>query len=211
MTGIAVTAVGIDTVRHFGHDRETLLAGLPVLFGIHQLTEIPVWMGTDGSISAGLANGFAIAYLVIAFGIVPWIVPLAVHRLEPEPVRRRIMAWLAALGGVVAAVLTVPTLLHPVTAVDGGNHISYETELVWGGPVTALYVVATCGALLASSDRAVRWYGLVNLVVVALLAELLTSGVISLWCVWAAVTSVAVAVHLHRLHLPAQLESRRMP
>jgi hypothetical protein len=39
-----------------------------------------------------------------------------------------------------------------------------------------------------------------NLVVVTTRAALLTSGVISLWCVWAAVISIAIAVYLRRLH-----------
>jgi hypothetical protein len=63
-----------------------------------------------------------------------------------------------------------------------------------------LYVVATCGSLILSSDRVVAIYGWMNLVVVATLAVLLTSGIISLWCVWAAVTSIAIAIHLRRLH-----------
>jgi len=36
--------------------------------------------------------------------------------------------------------------------------------------------------------------------VVTTRAALLTSGIISLWCVWAAVTSIAIAIHLRRLH-----------
>jgi hypothetical protein len=80
------------------------------------------------------------------------------------------------------------------------GHLSYSVPLVAGGALTVLYVVATCGSLLASSDHVVRWYGALNLAVVAALAGLLTSGVVSLWCVWAAVTSVMIAVHLRRLH-----------
>jgi hypothetical protein len=49
----------------------------------------------------------------------------------------------------------------------------------------------------------VATYGWMNLVVVTTLAALLTSGVISLWCMWAAVTSFAIAIHLRRLHGPA--------
>jgi hypothetical protein len=39
-----------------------------------------------------------------------------------------------------------------------------------------------------------------NLAAVSVLAVLLRSGVISPWCVWAAVTSIATAIHLHRQH-----------
>ena len=51
VTGILVTGVGIDTMRHIGHDREAALAALPVLFGVHQLIEVGVWWGTEGRVS----------------------------------------------------------------------------------------------------------------------------------------------------------------
>ena len=60
----------------------------------------------------------------------------------------------------------------------------------------ALYVVAVCGSLLMSRHRQVRWFGALNLVAAALLAWLSKSSFISLWCVWAAITSVAIVVHL---------------
>lgn len=107
------------------------------------------------------------------------------------------------LGVAVAVALTVPILVAPVSVADGGHHLAYSASLVMGGYVAVLYVLASCGALILSSDRIVTAYGWVNLVTVAVLAVLLTSGVISLWCVWAATTSIAIALHLrgrHRLH-----------
>jgi hypothetical protein len=200
VTGLVVTAVGVDTLRHIGHDRESAMAALPVVLGLHQLVEVPVWWGTQGKVSADIAQAAAWIYLVIAFGIIPWAVPEAVRRLETEPRRRSLMGALVALGVVIAIALTIPLLIHPIEVVDGGNHLSYRVPLVAGSLLTVFYVIATCGSLLLSSDRVVTVYGAVNLVVVATLAVLLTSGVISLWCVWAAVTSIAIAVHLRRLH-----------
>ncbi|MDO8107559.1 hypothetical protein Q6348_10170 [Isoptericola sp. b441] len=198
VAGIVIAGVGVDTLRHVRHHREAALAGLPVLFGVHQLMEVPVWLGLDGY--AGVAHGFAVAYLLVAFGVVPWVVPLAIARLEPEPGRARFMAATVVLGAAVAVALLVPTLTRGVSTADGGAFVDYRTHLVLAGPLTVAYVVATCGALLASSDRVVVWYGVANLVAVVALAVLLTSGVVSLWCVWAAVTSIAIAVHLRRLH-----------
>jgi hypothetical protein len=31
VTGVVVTAVGIDAIRHVGHNRETAMAALPVI------------------------------------------------------------------------------------------------------------------------------------------------------------------------------------
>lgn len=110
------------------------------------------------------------------------------------------MTPLIVLGGIVAVALTIPVVVGPVSAVAAGHHIAYSTPVVLGGILTAFYVVTTCGTLLLSSDKAVVIYGAVNLIAVAVLAVLLTTGVISLWCVWAAITSVAIAIHLRRVH-----------
>ena len=199
VAGAVVTGIGLDTLRHVRHRRESALALLPILFGIHQLIEVAVWWGVEGRVSPQVMNRAAWLYLIIAFGVIPWLVPHAVRQAELDPQRRVVMAPLVALGGMVALALSVPVFIGPVAVTDGGLHLSYSVDLVFGGFLTVSYVVATCGALLLSSDRAVAWYGAVNLVAVIVLASLLTSAVISLWCVWAAVTSVAIAIHLRRL------------
>ena len=49
-----------------------------------------------------------------------------------------------------------------------------------------------------SSDRLIVLFGVSNLVAVMVLAWLTVGGLTSLWCVWAAVTSVAIDVYLRR-------------
>lgn len=39
-------------------------------------------------------------------------------------------------------------------------------------------------------------FGVLNLTAVTVLAGLLATGVISLWCAWAAVASVVIVIHL---------------
>ena len=81
-----------------------------------------------------------------------------------------------------------------------GRHIAYQVDaLGHGGRLTALYVVATCGALLASSYRDLEILGALNLVAVPVLAWLTLSGFVSLWCFWAAMVSVVIALHLARV------------
>ncbi|MCP4307601.1 MAG: hypothetical protein GY926_12835 [bacterium] len=206
--GAAIAAIGVDTLRHVEHRSERPLAALPVIFGAHQIIEAFVWWGVDDRVAASVADWAAWIYLAIAFGLLPWFVPWAVRRLEPDPDRRRYATALIVLGVAVSIYLMIPVIEGPVTVVDGGFYLSYSVALSFGGLATAFYVVSTCGSLLLSSDRYLFQYGLVNLVAVMTLSILLMAGVISLWCVWAAVTSVAIAVHLrrtdaHRHHFPA--------
>jgi len=87
-----------------------------------------------------------------------------------------------------------------VNAEIHGRCISYEVDALGNGREwTVLYVIAVCGALLASSHRALSGLGVVNLVVTPLLMWLTISGFVSLWCFWAAIASVVIAFHLRRV------------
>ena len=105
----------------------------------------------------------------------------------------------------MAVVLTYAVVRGPVRASIQGHHIAYDVDLWYGGLIVALYVVAVCGSLLMSKRSHVRWFGVANLLAACLLAWLSQSAFISLWCVWAAVTSVAVAVHLRYAGRPPRL------
>jgi hypothetical protein len=195
LSGVAVGAVGIDALRHVRYRREALIAAVPTLFGLHQITEGLVWLSLEGEASSNWAQPAARLYLLIALGVVPLLVPMAVIALEPRAARYR-LAVFAVVGAVVAAVSIQALLSSPLTVRAGENHVAYDVGLSHGGIVVAFYVLATCGPALWSSRVHVRLFGIANLVAVGLLARLSLSGLISLWCGWAAVTSIAIAVHL---------------
>jgi len=197
VAGVVVTAVGVDAIRRARTPEELPLASLPLLLGIHTLIEVFVWRGLEGSASAGVGDAAIWAYLAIAF-ILPVWVPLAVRGVEPSRRRRTIMTRLGVVGGLASAVLVFSLVRGPVDAVVDGLHISYLIAIPGGGIAGTLYVIAACGALLVSSDRLIRYFGISNLAAVTVLAWLTVDGLTSLWCVWAAVTSVAIDLYLRR-------------
>jgi hypothetical protein len=106
----------------------------------------------------------------------------------------------AGIGLVVAVALAIAIFRDPINAHIRGHCISYEVDALGNGREwTVLYVIAACGALLASSHRALAALGGVNLVVTPLLMWLTISGFVSLWCFWAAIASVVIAFHLRRV------------
>ena len=194
VVGVVITGIGVDAMQNVRRPAERLLAALPLVLGAHQLVEAFVWSGLESGDEA-VWRPAAWIYLAIAFGVVPVLVPIAVGALEPVTSRRRTLLF-STLGAVVAAILMVAVVRGPMTALIDGHHIAYTVDLWHGGVIVALYVVATCGSLLASERPHVRWFGAVNLVAVVGLAWLDQMAFISLWCAWAAVTSAAIAVHL---------------
>ncbi len=204
VAGIAISAIGIDALRHVHRRAEWPLAALPVVLGVHQLIEAALWLGLEGRLDEWVVEPARLVYLAIAFGLLPVLVPIAVGAVEPVPDLRRTTIF-ATIGAGVAIALMYAVVRGPITARIDGRHIAYHVELWRGGILVLLYVVATCGSLLLSTHRHVRWFGAVNIVVVALLAWLDQNAFISLWCAWAAVTSVAIAVHLRAGSEPASL------
>jgi hypothetical protein len=144
-----------------------------------------------------MAGALAIgAYLVIAMGVVPALVPYAVMRTERDPTRGRVMIPFAVLGAVVSVILLFSLAIGPYEATIGGRYIAYETTLPAGDAVGIAYVVAVCSPLLLSTHRRLVVFGVINIPIVLGLATLLSAGFVSLWCVWAAVSSIVVTRHI---------------
>ncbi len=199
--GVLVGVVAVDALRHAHRPTQLPLALLPLVLALHQLVEAVVWWGLGGDVAPAVTRAAEWLYLVIAFGVVPLLVPVAVGVLEPRT-HRPLPAVLVAVGALVAVTLTYAVVRGPVSASVQGHHIRYDVDLWHGGAFALLYVLATCGSMLISRYPQVRAYGMVNLGAVLVLAWLSRSGFVSLWCVWAAVTSVAIALHLR--HAPQE-------
>jgi len=79
-----------------------------------------------------------------------------------------------------------------------GHHIAYSVDTPALTFMVALYVLAACGPGLAARSRKLVTFGALNLGVVALLVVLAQTALISLWCVWAAITSTLLNIHIRR-------------
>jgi Family of unknown function (DUF6629) len=193
--GIFVTAVGVDALRRTRAPSQRPLAALPLALGLHQLIETFVWWGLAGSVPRTVGDVAIWVYLAVAFLLPSWV-PLAVRGVETVPSRRHLMTLFVGGGVAITTVLSVAVIRGPVTARVVGMHISYLLDIPGGVTIGVLYVATTCGALLLSSDRWIRAYGGINLVAVVVLVWITVGGLTSLWCVWAAITSVAIDLYL---------------
>lgn len=88
-------------------------ACLPLLLGSHQLIETFVWWGQRGRVAEAAGQVAMWAYLLIAFCVLPVLVPAGVMGIEPSADRRRWMAAMVGLGAVVSAVLLIQMIRGP--------------------------------------------------------------------------------------------------
>ena len=195
--GLVVTAVGIDACLHLrGRGEYRLLAAFPIMLGLHQVDEALVWWRLQGHVPGAVGQVAMWIYLLFAFVALPVLVPAMVMLIEPSVARRWRMTPFLALGAVVSTTLLVTMVRGHPSARLGSLHVAYSIGLKYGIIVIGLYIVATCGPLLASGIRSVVWFGVANLVAVVVLARLCADGFASLWCFYAAITSGAIALHL---------------
>jgi hypothetical protein len=106
------------------------------------------------------------------------------------------MICLLTVGAVVSAFLLTSVFHGSVSARIDGHHIAYTANVANGSLLAMLYILATCGTLLLSSDRRIVLFGASNVVAVMFLAWLTVGGLTSLWCTWAAITSISIVLYL---------------
>lgn len=208
VAGVVVTAVGADALRQARQPAERALATLPVLLGAHLLVEAEVWRGLTGQVDWSTGRRAMWLYLAFALCVLPVLVPLTVRAMEPDDRRRRAMGWMAAAGAVLTAVYLDGLLRGPVGVHIRGHHLVYGLGLAHGVALAAVYAVVACGPPLLSSHRPIAEFGLANAVAVALLTWIQASALTSLWCAWAAVTSLAIASYLRHDQRPRRVRVR---
>jgi hypothetical protein len=191
--GVIVGSVGVTVLRHVRRPTELPLASLPLLFGAHQLTEAFVWWGLMGKIATSTGHVALWLYMTFAFVLLPTLAPVAVLLVEPNARRRRAIARFAALGVVVSLVYLDAMVRGPIGATITTRMLSYRTGVAYGPVVAIAYMTATVGALMSSSHRRIARFGAINLVALPLLVLVSAAALTSLWCSWAAVTSVVIA------------------
>jgi hypothetical protein len=196
--GAVVAGVGVQTLRRLRARRELIVGALPLLFGIHQLTEGFVWLGLRGEVSSGVGAAAKEAYIMYAHAVLPMIVPLGFALLEPEGRQSRWMWPLVCLGVLLGVYLLWQVTAYPVGAIPEARCIDYTTHTPNDVLIGALYVIATCGPALISSRPYLRWFGLVSLAGVIAVALVRVDELTSLWCLYVAVVSLLILEHFRR-------------
>ncbi|WP_156689549.1 DUF6629 family protein [Mycobacterium sp. Marseille-P9652] len=195
VVGTALVPVAIATLREVKLWREIPFALLPAVFSVHQFLEAAVW--PNGVVSAGMAEFAVRAYIFIALPLLPALVPVGILMLEPRGARLRVAPF-AVLGAVVSAYLAFVVLAEPIGVKRCPHALEYQTaareSYVWA----TLYIVAVIGPALLSGYRSIVAFGLANLVGLVAVALLYFEAFASFWCIYAAVVSVLVLVHMRR-------------
>jgi len=194
VTGAALGTAGTITVRKMKKAKLLPFAAIPLLFGIQQTIEGLNWLSAG---SPFLHDAATYAYVMFSHVLWPIYVPVAVRMIEPGERRKKFLNWFILLGVAVSIYILYYIFKGPVASSLGPRGIVYDIPFPNIVVVPMAYVVATCGSCLFSRHKFVRVFGM------ALMAALIISywfyqeAFTSVWCIFAAILSFIVIVHVH--------------
>lgn len=204
--GVLLVAIGTATVRKAGSGREAIYAAIPLLFGMQQLTEGVVWSTFDaGPVWLNVAT--TQLYSFFSHVLWPVYVPVAAWLLEPQESRRKVIAAIFAVGLGVGIFLLYSMVTAPIVARPIGRHIEYDSPHFYIAASVTAYLVATTASMLVSSRAWVKAFGALALISAVLSYYFYARWFISVWCFFAALLSVVVALHF----LPRAAAFKRIP
>jgi hypothetical protein len=195
---VVVGVVGVETLRRVRTRGELIVGSLPLLFAMHQFTEAFVWLGLRGEVSSGLRNTATDVYVIYAYSVLPIIAPIGLYLIEPSRKHRRWVLPFVALGIAVGGYLLWQVTQYPIYVQEYASCIAYNTYTPFETPAVVAYVIATCVPALLSSRRYLQWFGVANVVGVAIALSIREADFTSVWCVYAALVSVLILEHLRR-------------
>jgi len=196
---------GVYTLRlAWKSDRRLLgLAAFPLFFGIQQLIEGLLWLNLAG-FYAEYTHASALGFLFFVYLFWPVLVPLAARALDERPMPRRILLAVALVTGLLG-VLLCSTLLRgqadlQVSIVQHSIFYQHRPlfDLHWNDwVVRTIYALVVTLPLLASNTVALRIFGALIALSLALSALYFDYAFTSVWCFFAAILSLVL---MHLLH-----------
>lgn len=173
---------------------ERSIAIVPFLFAAQQFLEGIVWLYlyTPGPLRTLGVYGFS----SIAFLVWPIYAPLAMLRVEKDFTRRKLIK-VALAAGIIASLYAL--IQFPIQGVDVALNqqcLQYQLAIPW--EIGLLYWIGANGSLILSSNT---WWvvsGILGTLGVLVANSLYPFAVASIWCYFAAITSLIIALYFFR-------------
>ena len=198
-----VGGVGVATLTQVRHRKEVLYAALPMSFAVHQFLEGMTWVELNRQECAMLTGWTVHLWVIYAWALLPFWMPLAVWLLEPSPQRKKRILPFIVLGAAMMLYMLTFALRPTIEVRVIDSNLDYV--LPFGSPplLAIPYILATCASGLFSSYKWVRVFAVGNMVALTIAAIIKAADFSSIWCTLAAMISVIIFFHFR--------EQRRAP
>jgi hypothetical protein len=175
------------------------IAAFPLLFAAQQAVEGLLWLDLAQPTASACRPFLVHAFLGYAEIFWPVFAPLAALLIEPVRWRRWLIVVCLAVGAALSAYLLIKMLGNPYVASAASGHIAYTNDASYLKGIEFPYVFATTVSLLLSSHRMIQL--LAGVILGGFIAAYWSfyQSYISVWCFFAAVSSVLVYLFVSRL------------
>ncbi len=192
--GSALIAAGSVAVKKAKAPKLIPFAGIPMIFGIQQISEGFVWIALQTETYAHWKHPSILVFLLFAQVVWPAYVPFAIRMMEEKQVRKTALSIITGIGVGVAIYLGIGIFFYPIDANAKAYHIQYELssqkEMLFNSQV--FYFTATVVSAFVSSRKGMILFGSSILVSMIISLIYFNPYVISVWCFFAALLSVIV-------------------
>jgi hypothetical protein len=193
-------AFGIMTIRR-ARRADIMLGLMPLIFSAQQSLEGIVWLTGGEGCGSLAANGF----VIFAFIVWPLYTPLACWLSETASSPRKFMLALTGMGAVMA--LCGIYALHRGFTIDfSAHHIKYLPVKRYPPVFDYIYAFSAVVPLMLYQSIYIRIYGLLALTGFVVSTAIFNPGRYSVWCFFAALSSIALYFFIESKNASAQAQ-----
>lgn len=192
-SGILMTA-GLFTMTEIKKSTQIMLASIPFLFSLQQLTEGMIWTVLNNAEQVSYENLLVKIYMFFALVVWPTWVPCSLLLLEQDPKQKKILKGLAILGSSLSLAMIYFITVHPVSAQIIDNHLKYSYQIPFAHTYLfgLIYIAVTVVPHFFSSIRKLQILGVFLLFTYFLSEIFYFQFIFSTWCYFAGIISVSI-------------------
>ncbi len=206
--GVVLSVIGIASIKKAKSPSQIVFASIPLIFTVQQITEGFVWLSLSNTTYSSLEQVATYNFLFFAQVVWPIWIPFAILKLESKESRKKSEKILVVIGALVSVYLAYCLLTYPVEAKILGYHISYQQNYPSALSIYCgfLYIVATIVPPFFSRIRRMWMLGTTVLISYVITTLFYTDYIVSVWCFFASIISIAVYVIMHNLYYPEAIK-----
>jgi hypothetical protein len=204
--GAVLFVIGVASIKKAKTPSQFIFASIPLIFAVQQITEGFLWLALSNPDYAFLKQFATYNFLFFAQVVWPVWAPFSILKLEPKERQSKAKMFFVAIGSLVSLYLAYCLLTFQVEAKIVGHHISYVEHF----PASInkygvfLYVIVAVVPPFLSRIKRMWLLGSMILVSYIITAIFYEDYVISVWCFFAAIISIAVFVIVSELNDPSK-------
>ena len=201
IAGASLLAVGAGSVKYAKEPQQNFLAVIPILFATQQFFEGFLWLSFINSDFSELQTSSMYGFLLFAQVIWPTWVPLSVWSLEENNKKKKVQTIFLWMGILVSSYLTFCLLSFPVSAAIVNGHIQYNLDFphIEIYLFSIMYFIPIVISPFFSSVKYMKILGALVFVSFIISSIFFNENLISVWCFFAAATSVAILLIMRSL------------